>query len=209
MAVAFTAEERARITACLLDTAEELFAAQGLKKTTLEELVAPAGIAKGSFYAFFDSKEELYKEVMIRRAPLVGERLAASLGRPPGPEALAALMRDLADVLTSDPFYRRLITRPDELAAVARRVGPDEVARITPYVLTPLLDYVARAQRDGLVVRDAGPDVIVGVLRAAGLVTVNRHLFGDAYEQVLDATVTALARGLTTPGAHGTGERGA
>ncbi|MBF8193804.1 TetR/AcrR family transcriptional regulator, partial [Nonomuraea sp. K274] len=42
MAVAFTDEERARITAGLLDAAERLYASQGLKKTSLEELVAPA-----------------------------------------------------------------------------------------------------------------------------------------------------------------------
>ncbi|MEV0830601.1 hypothetical protein [Nonomuraea rubra] len=40
MAVAFTAEDRARITASLLRAAEELFAAQGLKKTSLDEPVA-------------------------------------------------------------------------------------------------------------------------------------------------------------------------
>ena len=42
----------------------------------------PAGIGKGSFYAFFDSKESLYLEVMLRRAPRVGSGLAAPLSRP-------------------------------------------------------------------------------------------------------------------------------
>ncbi|MEV0618937.1 TetR/AcrR family transcriptional regulator [Nonomuraea sp. NPDC050404] len=196
MAVAFTQQERERITARLLDTAEGLFAAQGLAKTSLEELVAPAGIAKGSFYAFFDSKETLYKEVMIRRAPQVGQRLKDALGRPPSTEALAELMRQVTTILTTDPFYRRLLTHPDELKAVARRVGPEEIARVTPQILTPLLDYLARGQRDGLIVGDVEPIVLVGVLRTAGLIVMNRDLFGDGYDQVLEATTQALARGL-------------
>ncbi|MEW9549598.1 TetR/AcrR family transcriptional regulator [Nonomuraea sp. NPDC050783] len=194
--MAFTADDRVRITASLLDTAEELFAVQGLKKTSLEELVAPAGIAKGSFYAFFDSKEDLYKEVMIRRAPALGRRLAAALERPPSAEALAGLMRGMVEVLTTDPFYRRLLARPDELEAVARRVGPEEVARVTPHLVTPLLDYLARGQADGVIVADVSPEVLLGVLRTAGLLVLNRDRYGPDHEQVLDATINALARGL-------------
>ncbi|MFC5823308.1 TetR/AcrR family transcriptional regulator [Nonomuraea insulae] len=196
MAVAFTPEDRARISARILDTAEGLFAAQGLKKTSLDELVAPAGIAKGSFYAFFESKEELYKEVMIRRAPIMGKRLAAALDRPPSAEALAALMREMIEVLTTDPFYRRLLTRPDELEAVARRVGAEEVARVTPHLMTPLLDYLARGQADGVIVADVPPEVLVGVLRTAGLLVVHRDRYGPDHDQVVEATVNALARGL-------------
>ena len=198
MAVAFTGEERERITARLLDTAERLFAAQGLKKTSLEELATPAGIAKGSFYAFFDSKETLYKEVMIRRAPLLGTRLQEALGRPPSVDAVAELMRQMTTVLTTDPFYRRLLTHPDELQAVARRVGAAEIAQVTPHLLKPLLDYLADGQRDGVIVDDVEPVVLVGVLRCAGLIVMNRHLFGENYDQVLSATIDALARGVIT-----------
>ncbi|MEV0347655.1 TetR/AcrR family transcriptional regulator [Nonomuraea sp. NPDC050680] len=198
MAVAFTADDRARITARLLDTAEELFAAQGLKKTSLDELVAPSGIAKGSFYAFFESKEELYKEVMVRRAPLMGKLLAAALDRPPSVAALAGLMRGMVEALTTDPFYRRLLTRPDELEAVARRVGPEELARVTPHLVTPLIDYLAQGQSAGVIVADVPPEVLMGVLRTAGLLVVNRDRYGPDFEQVLEATINALARGLIT-----------
>ncbi|MFG1708518.1 TetR/AcrR family transcriptional regulator [Nonomuraea sp. M3C6] len=196
MAVAFTVADKDRITAVLLDTAEELFAIQGLKKTSLDELVAPAGISKGSFYAFFDSKEELYKEVMVRRAPMLGKVLAAALDRPPSVDALAALMRGMIEVLTTDPFYRRLLTRPDELEAVARRVGPEEIVRVTPHLMTPLLEYLARGQADGVIVADAPPEVLLGVLRTAGLVVLNRDRYGPDHDQVVEATINALARGL-------------
>ncbi|WP_327084927.1 TetR/AcrR family transcriptional regulator [Nonomuraea sp. NBC_01738] len=190
MPVAFTENDRKRITVSLLDTAETLFAAQGLKKTSLDELVAPAGIAKGSFYAFFDSKESLYKDVMIRRAPLVARRLADPLAAPPGFASLVALMRATAEILTTDPLYRRLYTHPGELAAVARKIGPAEIAEITPHLLTPLIGYFARGQRDDVLVADIAPEVLVGVVRTVGLVVLE----GD--EAVVDATIRTLARGL-------------
>lgn len=152
--------------------------------------MAPAGIAKGSFYAFFDSKESLYKDVMIRRAPLVARRLADPLAAPPGFASLVALMRATAEILTTDPLYRRLYTHPGELAAVARKIGPAEIAEITPHLLTPLIGYFARGQRDDVLVADIAPEVLVGVVRTVGLVVLE----GD--EAVVDATIRTLARGL-------------
>src|SRR5262245_27926264 len=72
---AFTAEEKARITTLLLETGERLFTGQGLRKTSLEELMAPTGVAKSSFYVFFDSKEALYLELMLRRSAEVKGRV--------------------------------------------------------------------------------------------------------------------------------------
>lgn len=197
MAVAFDVEERDRITERLVAAAERLFAAQGLKKTSMEELTSPAGIAKSSFYAFFDSKEALYLEVMIRRAPLVGARLAAALDQPPGAGALAGLMRTIAGLLSGDPFYRRLFTHPDEMRAVRRRMGEQQVARVDPYVIAPLVDFIRAGQRDGRIVADTDAETVLGVLQTIGLLVLHREDYGDAYEQVLDATVRALAAGLT------------
>ncbi|MGO4617848.1 TetR/AcrR family transcriptional regulator [Nocardia sp. 2YAB30] len=196
MATAFTDEEKERIACTLLDTAEKLFTTQGLKKTSLEELAGPAGIGKGSFYAFFDSKERLYLEIMLRRTPQVAARVSAALIHPVSEESLVGVMHTITDVLVADPLYRRLLTQPEELDAVTRRVGPEQIARVTPQIVTPLLDYLAAGQCDGVLVEDITPEILVGVIRAVGLVVMHRDRFGPAYEQVLEATIRTLARGM-------------
>lgn len=196
MAVAFTEDERRRIAGVLLDAGEELFTTQGLRKTSLDELAGAAGIAKGSFYAFFDSKESLYLEVMLRRAPRVAARVSGALAGPVGEDGLVAVMHAITEVLATDPLYRRLLTRPEELEAVTRRVGPEQIARVTPQVVTPLLEYLAAGQAAGVLVADIAPEVLVGVIRAAGLIVVHRERFGDGYERVLEATIRTLARGM-------------
>ena len=196
MAVAFTPDEKDRIVRVLVETAERLFATQGLKKTSLDELVQPAGIAKGSFYAFFDSKESLYLDVMLRRAPQVGARLAEALAGPVDEENLVGLMRAITDVLVDDPFYRRLLTHADELAAVTRRVGSEQLERVTPQIVRPVLDYLAAGQRAGVLVDDITPAALLGVMRSVGLLVMNRDRFGAEYDEVLDATIRTLARGM-------------
>ncbi|MCL2391100.1 MAG: TetR/AcrR family transcriptional regulator [Oscillospiraceae bacterium] len=61
----FNDTERAIIQEALLTKGEQLFIRYGLKKVTVDDLVNEAGIAKGSFYAFYKSKEHLYTEILF------------------------------------------------------------------------------------------------------------------------------------------------
>ena len=60
----FGEREREVILEALLHIGRELFAARGLSGVTIEELCRAAKIAKGSFYAFFPSKEALFLSIL-------------------------------------------------------------------------------------------------------------------------------------------------
>ena len=66
MAVGFTTKERESITEALLRAAGRHAALSGMKKTSVDELCAEAGISKGAFYSFYPSKEHLFLTVMER-----------------------------------------------------------------------------------------------------------------------------------------------
>ena len=62
----------------ILDSAAQVLAAKGLTAMTVADVVAGAGIAKGTFYLYFNGKEELiaalqarYTESLITRAEAV------------------------------------------------------------------------------------------------------------------------------------------
>ncbi|MFJ8910706.1 TetR/AcrR family transcriptional regulator [Amycolatopsis sp. NPDC102389] len=195
MPTPFSAEDRVRITELLLDAGRGLFAAQGLRKTSLDDLVAPAGIAKSSFYAFFDSKEALYLELMLRQAPELHERLAAVVNETENARAaLGGFLRATVRILAENPLYRRLITHPEEMRAVARRMGPDEMARAEQVL--PLTGFLAAARAKGQLV-DADDDVLTGVLQAVLLLPMHREDIGEQrYPAVLDRLIDIVAAGL-------------
>ncbi|NLC18650.1 MAG: TetR/AcrR family transcriptional regulator [Clostridiales bacterium] len=65
----------------ILDTAAELFEAKGYNKTTINDILNKIGIAKGTFYYYFKSKEEVLDAIIERlnegaliRAKLIKER---------------------------------------------------------------------------------------------------------------------------------------
>lgn len=62
----FSEQEKEIINKKLLLEGERLFTMYGLKKVTVDDLVAAVNISKGSFYAFYPSKEHLYIEINFR-----------------------------------------------------------------------------------------------------------------------------------------------
>ncbi len=52
----------------LLDTAQELFFTKGYKQTSIESIIKKIGVAKGTFYYYFKSKEDLMDKLVKRMA---------------------------------------------------------------------------------------------------------------------------------------------
>ncbi|SHI51354.1 transcriptional regulator, TetR family [Clostridium amylolyticum] len=55
----------------ILDTAEGLFRIKGYEKCTIMDIIKEIGIAKGTFYHYFKSKEEVLDAVVLRYADIV------------------------------------------------------------------------------------------------------------------------------------------
>lgn len=64
MATAFSDSEKELIRIKLNDIAQECLSKYGVRKTTVDQIVRMAGIAKGSFYNFYPRKEILFFTVL-------------------------------------------------------------------------------------------------------------------------------------------------
>ena len=58
------AESRARTRQALLDAAAAVFVERGFHRTSVEAIAERAGFTRGAFYSNFDSKEELFAELL-------------------------------------------------------------------------------------------------------------------------------------------------
>lgn len=70
--------ERTRLR--LIDAAATVFARQGFLDTKITDITAEAGSANGSFYNYFESKEEIFGEVIHRVNETMRESLDDRLG---------------------------------------------------------------------------------------------------------------------------------
>ena len=62
----------------LLDAAQQLFAANGYEKTMIRDIVRKAGVAKGTFYYYFPTKEAALEAIMAVQATKLVESFISS-----------------------------------------------------------------------------------------------------------------------------------
>ncbi|MFB9484983.1 TetR/AcrR family transcriptional regulator, partial [Streptomyces filamentosus] len=79
----------------LLDTAAEVFAAQGYDATTVRRIADAAGLLAGSLYYHFDSKESMLDEILRAFLDELRGRYDAVLAASLGPrETIEALVTE-------------------------------------------------------------------------------------------------------------------
>lgn len=78
----FTDHEKELINRRLLEEGYRLFSAYGLKKTNVEEIAAAAGISKGAFYIFYESKEALFMDVVEETEKRFRQEILAVIDLP-------------------------------------------------------------------------------------------------------------------------------
>ncbi|MET8864917.1 TetR/AcrR family transcriptional regulator [Nonomuraea sp. NPDC004580] len=200
MPPAFSAAEKARITRLLLDNGLKLFTTQGLRKTSLEDLVAGTGIAKSTFYVFFDSKEALYLELMLAQMAEVKSRVIDGALREESETraGLRAFLHATLAELDGNPLYGRLMTHPEEMEAVVRKLDEERVTSAPDNPVTALAAYLTEHSDD---LAGDDPEVIVGVLQAVLMMPLHRDRLArpDLYPKVLDRLIDIVATGLTRP----------
>lgn len=205
MPKAFSERERARIRARLLEAGRDCFARYGLRKTTVADLVEPAGISKASFYLFFESKETLYVDVLMAEMPAMMERLLeGSFGKTSDArDALVLFMRGVVREMETNPLARILLQDPTELNRLAAALDVDRVLEEAQEMFVPIAEAIRAAQARGAIVA-GDPQELVYALGMIKLFPLNRGRVPEPlYTRMLDQACQVIADGLTCPARSG------
>jgi AcrR family transcriptional regulator len=104
------AERRAGTVRGIEDAARKLFAVRGFTETTIDDIAARAGVAKGAVYHHFSSKEEIFTRVLESiQAELSAAQIPAPSAKPRDPLDMisAGVLRYLLAI--SEPGIKRIL----------------------------------------------------------------------------------------------------
>jgi len=202
---AFTAVEKETIRERLIQAGRDCFTRYGLKKTTIEDLTGPAGIAKASFYLFFDSKEALYVQIMFDEIPAMMNRIAkASYERTEDTrEALVLLMKAVVHEIETNPFSKTIIDNPDELLRMGQALDFEDILERAQTLFVPMVQWFMEQQAAGEIVA-GDPQELIYALGLIKLLPVNRDRIPEPlYEKMFELIPQVIADGLTCPASRG------
>src|SRR3712207_9480626 len=69
----------------LMSCAARLFAERGYHPTAVADIVESLGVGKGVFYWYFESKEDLFLEILASSSQALRRRQQAAIGDEPDP----------------------------------------------------------------------------------------------------------------------------
>lgn len=93
----------------ILDAALSLAASKGITGTTMDEVAERAGVAKGSLYYNFTSKDQLFEALLEEGVGALSETLREGRAGLGGTDAIEALVRTLLDRIAANAPLAKLM----------------------------------------------------------------------------------------------------
>lgn len=190
----FSQAERERIDAQLRRRGRELFAREGVKGASVEAIVEGAGISKGSFYAFFESKEELFLQLLAEIEEESRDSLLRTMEErrfPSAEERIYFFLREQYRVAGSHPFLRRNL-RPEVVSHIAQRVGEERFREHRALDDRFLLDVAGRWVEEGVLATD-DLERVIELWKAPYWVYLHAEESPEGGERTLDDLLHAIA----------------
>ncbi len=105
----------------ILDAASELIQRWGYRKTTIDDIAKQAGVAKGTIYLHWKTREELFMALILRERLNAGKQLAQQLADTPDGGTLHAIIKYATLAALQNPLLKALMIRDtDMLGELAR-----------------------------------------------------------------------------------------
>jgi AcrR family transcriptional regulator len=173
----FTEYEKKLISQRLLEQGYKQFSAYGLKKTNIEELAQAAGISKGAFYIFYESKEALFMDVVEMAEKRYRQELLAVVDLPgPSPRArLTAVLEKAIALLKTMPILQFFTS--SDYYLLFRRVPAEKFQEHMANDRVFIEELVTRCQEAGIPIQ-AKAEQISGLLYALVLTSLHENDFG-------------------------------
>ncbi|WP_404443011.1 TetR/AcrR family transcriptional regulator [Sutcliffiella horikoshii] len=191
MAKGFTDQERDAIQSKLMKNGRELFEKFGLKKTSMSQLTKSVGIAQGSFYLFFSSKEELYFSILEKEEGLLKEKILQQIESPMTAGAFKNLLMLSVRMVEENSFIQQLF-KQEEMEQLIRKLPSEKLQQHIKKDTNDLTPLIEIWQKEGSMVQES-PEVISGAFRSMILLAMHKREIGEG---VYDSTMELIAEGL-------------
>lgn len=193
MPKAFSEPEKEIIRSQMREKGKKLFEKQGIKKTSVDELAQAVGISKGAFYLFFESKEELFLEILEQLEQEIQATILEFTIKPK-----ADTKKNVSDMLKAFLLTRN--TYPllknfgkSEFEYLLRKVPPEWVLKHANKDEEFIEQFIKKIKQEGIVVK-ASPRVVSNLIKTLFFTGLYLEELGqEAHKETMDVLINMVA----------------
>ncbi|MEA4845938.1 MAG: TetR/AcrR family transcriptional regulator [Clostridiaceae bacterium] len=183
----------------ILDTAEKLFHAKGYGKCTVNDILKEVAIAKGTFYYYFKSKEEVLDAVVLRYTDIISSRAEEILKKDDiDPEE--KLIREFMAMRINNQIDSDML---NEMHKAENALLHQKVLTRIVTAMAPILAKVIEEGTAKKVWSCRYPLQYMQIFLAASLTLTDEGIFGldaDSQTKIMAALISMLEKMLDVPG---------
>ncbi|NLI21375.1 MAG: TetR/AcrR family transcriptional regulator [Clostridiales bacterium] len=184
--------------ALLHDSAMALFSTKGFRDTSVADITREAGVAVGTFYLYYASKEKLFLELFLEENARLKRDILSRLATDEEPLAVIRTMAELNQKgMRENPILREWYNRA-VFGRIEQAYREENGIDAVDFVYDHFLTLVRRWQQEGRMRRDLDGRMIMALFHAILIAETHKEEIGlEFFPDLADILTQFVIQGLT------------
>jgi len=182
----------------IYNCAKELFSQKGFKDTNISEITQKAGIAVGTFYNYYPSKEKLFMDIFIDENTKLKRHCIRSLDLSKSPLEIVKQMLALnAEGLNTNPILNEWNNKA-VFSRIEQLYREENGIQAVDFIFDSFHDLVKEWQAQGKMRRDIDSKMIMMMFAAIINIDTHKEEIGlEYFPELLNHLTELIMKGLT------------
>lgn len=181
----------------ILKCGKELFSTRGFKDTNVADITKMAGMATGTFYNYYPSKDKLFMEIYIEENSKLKKSIMESLNMEAGPiEIMKEMMFLNLQGMTANPILKEWYNR-EVFSKIEQSFREEDGLERVDFLYENFREVVKKWQAEGKMRSDIDAEMIMAIFSALTNVETHKEEIGFQYfPQLLEYLAEFVMKGL-------------
>ncbi len=182
----------------IYNCAKELFSKKGFKDTNISEITKMAGMAIGTFYNYYPSKEKLFMDILLEENAKLKKRCLHSLDLNQPPLTVVRQMLSMnIEGIRSNPILKEWYNK-SVYNKIEQLYREENGSQATEFLYDSFLEIVTQWQAQGKMRKDMDSKMIMMIFAAIINVDTHKAEIGlEYFPQLLDHMTELIMKSLT------------
>lgn len=182
----------------IYNCAKELFSKKGFKDTNISEITQKAGIAVGTFYNYYPSKEKLFMDIFIDENAKLKRHCIRSLDLSKSPLEIVKQMLALnAEGLNTNPILNEWNNKA-VFSRIEQLYREENGIQAVDFIFDSFHDLVKEWQAQGKIRKDIDSKMIMMMFAAIINIDTHKEEIGlEYFPELLNHLTELIMKGLT------------